>query len=195
MASALRICFVVAASLTLLACEPCMKISIRAEPSADFTQLSTYQWWNQTPQIEGETETDPDWLNGQIRSSIDSRLTNNGYVKAPDSASEVDFLVGYHAAVEHKFTETQVNHRYGFPRDRSPAYDLTTRGIDTMHPKTVTFEYDVGTLMIDVIDPQTQQVIWRGSAQSEVHLSKSNDQKRAKIEQAVTKILERFPPS
>jgi hypothetical protein len=54
--------------------------------------------------------------------------------------------------------------------------------------------YDEGTLIIDVASASSNQLVWRGTAQAEVSMSAPTEQRRKKIYEATSKILERFPP-
>jgi len=60
--------------------------------------------------------------------------------------------------------------------------------------ETYTYTYDEGTLILDFIDAKTKQPIWRGSAKADVRFNNSPEQKRNKVNQAVTEMLKTFPP-
>jgi hypothetical protein len=56
-------------------------------------------------------------------------------------------------------------------------------------------EYDEGTLLLDVLQSGSGALLWRGSGVATVR-EKSTPEKRTKrINAAVKKILERFPPN
>jgi hypothetical protein len=54
--------------------------------------------------------------------------------------------------------------------------------------------YDVGTLLIDFISPQSNNVIWRGSGQSRIQELKTPEERQERIQDAVDRILKQFPP-
>jgi hypothetical protein len=56
------------------------------------------------------------------------------------------------------------------------------------------FQYEEGSLILDFVDPQTKQLIWRGSAKAEVDDVKTPEKREALIDEAVQKILKNFPP-
>jgi hypothetical protein len=61
-------------------------------------------------------------------------------------------------------------------------------------PRTETYHYRQGTLIIDVIDAAARRVIWRGTVQAEVGRHKDPDKRIERLNEAVRQILGRFPP-
>ena len=48
--------------------------------------------------------------------------------------------------------------------------------------------------MLDIVDPETKKLMWRGTAKDAVDLSWSQQRKTAKISEAVQKMLSQFAP-
>jgi hypothetical protein len=61
-------------------------------------------------------------------------------------------------------------------------------GVDVSH-------YDEGTLVIDFVDMTKQELVWRGIGTGAVSESPSVEERTEKINNAVTHILEQFPPT
>ena len=61
-------------------------------------------------------------------------------------------------------------------------------------PEAYVFEYDVGTLIVDVVKPDKRSLIWRGSATDEVNFPASKKAQDKKVRQAVQEIFKVFPP-
>ncbi len=58
--------------------------------------------------------------------------------------------------------------------------------------KTVVNEYAVGTLVVDMFDAKTKNLVFRGTAEDEIS---DNPEKNAKrLEKASTKLFKDFPP-
>jgi hypothetical protein len=54
--------------------------------------------------------------------------------------------------------------------------------------------YDAGTLLIDLVDARTNRLVWRGWAEGSVDGVIDNQEwMEARIDEAVTRILERLP--
>jgi hypothetical protein len=61
-------------------------------------------------------------------------------------------------------------------------------------PQTYAYDYDEGTLLIDVADPATMQLLWRGSATGVVDPQASPEKRELRINDAVERMLADFPP-
>jgi hypothetical protein len=59
---------------------------------------------------------------------------------------------------------------------------------------TDVYEYDEGTLILDIVSTGTQELLWRGTAKAVMDWKDDPDTTAAKINEAVSKNLERFPP-
>ncbi len=57
---------------------------------------------------------------------------------------------------------------------------------------TMVSEYTEGTLVVDIFDSATKQLVWRGVAQDELKAKQNKREKQAT--KAVTKLLKDFPP-
>lgn len=57
---------------------------------------------------------------------------------------------------------------------------------------TTVSEYTEGTLVVDIFDSSTKQLVWRGVAQDELKAKQKKREKQAT--KAVTKLLKDFPP-
>ena len=49
----------------------------------------------------------------------------------------------------------------------------------------------IGTLIVDLVDPSTHEMVWRGIAQDQV---KPNGESADTINEAMQKLFEKFPP-
>jgi hypothetical protein len=54
--------------------------------------------------------------------------------------------------------------------------------------------YEEGTLMLDVIDNASNELVWRGAAQARIDPNRSPQERTELINRAVREILDRFPP-
>ena len=148
------------------------------DPAADFSRMKSWAWFEGgPPQPKLDSLTD-----GRIRSSVEGELGARGLPKT--EAAKADFLVQYHAAVQRKVEArpTTVSVGYGW---RYGAIGMSSSEIHT---------YDEGTLVVDFIDPQKKELVWRGTARAAVDPSRTPEEKSARIREAVQRILEQFPP-
>jgi hypothetical protein len=182
--------FLVTRSIALLlfiVLEGCSTMQVYSDhdPSASFAGLKTYDWINAAKKVTGDPRLDNPALDKRIRELIQGQLATQGYTLAPGGTP--DFLVGYHVALEKKLAVSTMNDYYGYRAGWGWSYGA---GTGTMMPQSYTYEYEQGSLIIDVVNPKTHDLMWRGSAQAEVNRKKGREQ----LNEAVTRILERFPP-
>ena len=59
---------------------------------------------------------------------------------------------------------------------------------------TTVRQYEQGTLLLDLIDPESKQLIWRGTGQTRLRDLKTPEEREARVREVVDRILERFPP-
>ena len=165
----------------------CSSISVRHdyEPSqVDAMQAYTTYSWLSLPQRD-DPRIHNEIVENRVVEAVDTELAAKGYEKVADGA---DFKVGYHVALSSAIAVTQVNEYYGYGyRYWRPysAYGFTN---------TYVTEYQQGTLIVDVVDTNSDELVWRGFAQSEVSPTSDPEKNRGKINKAVEKIFAKFPP-
>lgn len=169
----------------LLACLACsgVRVTTDYDPSADFTKLRSYAWLDDRSGVQGDRADVTSLLDRRVRRSVDAELQRKGLSSV--GRTEADVLVTYHLGVETKLDVNTIDTGYGYGRG---AY----RGGISTH--TTVTEYQEGTLLIDVIDPKSKQLVWRGSGQSRLRRSSTPEQREQRIDEAVAQILESFPP-
>lgn len=160
----------------------CSQFKIRTDydRAADFGALHTYAWRPRPQLPSGDPRFDNAVIDAPVRAAVERVLGTKGYAKTPGSP---DFLVGYHGVVRSKIDVTTVDRTYGYRRVGigSPRLDVGT--------------YDEGTLLIDVIDPATMKLLWRGSATAVLRQRTSPEKREQRINDAVSEILAKFPPA
>jgi hypothetical protein len=59
---------------------------------------------------------------------------------------------------------------------------------------TTVSQYDEGSLTIDILDGESEELIWRGTAKATVKSGDSSEQRRQKVDEVALKLLAKFPP-
>jgi hypothetical protein len=59
---------------------------------------------------------------------------------------------------------------------------------------TAKVDYTANTIVIDVIDPESSEVVWRGSGETAPHSNATVEEISDLIRQVVERILRDFPP-
>jgi len=141
---------------------------------ANFAQYKTYSWQQITP-------ANSLW-DARIKSAVDGQLAAKGWTQV-ESGGDV-------AIVAIKTTQTQ--------RSLQTFYDgmgggWRWRGFGGMGEATTTEQdYKEGTLVVDLYDAKTKQLIWRGS--SEDTLSDKEAKNEKNLDKGVAKMFKGFPP-
>jgi len=169
------------AALLLAGCST-VTVTTDYDRSANFGALRTYAWRPGPQQGLDDPRFDRGFLDARVHAAVDRVLAARGHQQATPGTAP-DFLVGYHAVVRQKTSVQTINSWYGYRVGGWAAY-----------PATHTYDYDEGTLLIDVIEPTTMKLLWRGVGKGVVDASASAEKRERRINDAVDKILADFPP-
>ena len=160
-----------------------MDIATDWDPAIDFSKLRTYDWMpDPDPADPGTTDS---LTQDRVHRAVDRVLAERGYVR--QQAGTPDFLVGYYGSVETQVDVRTLNDYYGY----RPGWGSWDYGGGS---RTYAREYEQGTLILDISDPHTSKLMWRGSAQADVTGIETPEERDKIINEAVRRILERFPP-
>jgi len=142
-------------------------------PGTDFTKYHTYKW----VAIEGGAHPNQ-IVDAQIKQSVDSQLALKGLSKV--DGDQADLYVGYQIAVDQ---ERQWN-GYGM------GGGLRWGGMATATSSTI----NIGTLVLDMYDPTTKQLVWTGNATKTIDPSSKQEKNQKNLDKAVQKLLKNYPP-
>jgi len=144
---------------------------------ANFSEYKTYSWQEIKP---------PNSLwDARIKNAVDAQLAAKGWTQV-DSGGDV-------AVVAIKTSQTQRTLQtfydgfgggWGWRRFGGGGFGDST---------TTEQDYKVGTLVVDLYDAKTKQLIWRGSAQDT--LSDKAEKNEKNLNKGVAKMFKKFPPS
>jgi hypothetical protein len=163
-------------------CGSSISVNHDYDTMTDFSQYTTFDWASRaSSQSNLDATGAPDGLLDQrIRNAVNQALPNRGLTRDEDNP---DLLVVYHLGVQDKVQVTDWGYSYG----RS-YYGMGARDIDV-------YQYQQGTLIIDLVDSQAKTLVWRGSGTKTLGSSNiSPEQQQKNINEAVGKILSQFPP-
>jgi len=173
--------------IALLACTvlmlgACSSVQVRTlvAPDANFSGRRTFSLLP-PPRTRGDERlgpNDPMLVNSityrRLHAAIRSALEKRGYQYVEDGAS---MQVAYYAASKRKLDVRTYDYGYGFRR--FPVQ------------RTVAYEYQQGSVVIDIVDPAEHELLWRGQGRARV--STDPDEYAEQLEQAVYAIIDKFP--
>ena len=139
-------------------------------PGTDFSKYHTYRWVN-------TRGAHPDQImDAEIKQAIDSQLAARGMTKT--DSDKADLYIGYQTAV-HQEQQWDV---WG-----SRAFGL---GSGSWTSSTIS----IGTLVLDMYDPGTKQLVWTGSATKTIDSGSDHEKHMKKLDKAMAKLLKNYPP-
>lgn len=169
------------AAVSVLALTGCatMNVSSHVDRTVDFAAYRTYDWGpaDALPTGDPRLDDDPFFLD-HFEGAVERTLANRGYRRA--ESGPPDLLIHYHAAITPRIDINRLD------RERGYCYDGDCR--------VRTIESETGTLVIDIVDNRTHKLIWRGWAQhGVVDILNNRDRMETRINEAVSRMLERLP--
>ncbi|MDX1728419.1 MAG: DUF4136 domain-containing protein [Pseudoalteromonas tetraodonis] len=175
--------FIVAALALLTACTQTPDWDY--DKSANFSNYKTFAWVENASltkdtnnyQISGLMEK-------RVRNAVNNQLSQQLGMQLVDVA-QADVLINYHASVDKELEVDTFNVGYGARWGYWGTgfnHDVSAR------------EYEVGTLVIDIIDRESNQLIWRGAKDGRLKKKQTPSQREAAIKETVANILSNFPP-
>jgi hypothetical protein len=173
------------AVLALLAACATAKVDAQFDPKTDFKTYRTYAW-NPTPAGPEQAEAIrfPEAA-ALVRQAVDRQLVARGLQPAAPEAA--DLLVAAHGQGKDRFEMTS----YGYKTSMGPyGYSGPLTGTPTATAVQGKV-YTEGTLILDLVDAKTKELVWRGTASDTV-----TDPERLKVvvDGAVKKLLAEYPP-
>ena len=143
---------------------------------ANFAQYKTYSW----EQVKTNDPLDVD----RIKSAVNAALAAKGWTLV-DSRGDVSIV-----AMEITRNQQTLNTFYdGF----GGGWGWRRFGGGVFGEATTTTEtYKVGTVVVDLFDTKTKQLIWRGSESDT--LSNNSDKNIKNLDKGVEKMFKKFPP-
>jgi hypothetical protein len=149
------------------------KVTTDYDHSANFSQYHTYSW--------GVVHATDPLFEDRIRQAVDRALQAKGWQMVPSGG---DATVTAVAAKQEKTEYTTFYDGLG------PGWGW--RGWGDGMATTSVDNIPVGSLVIDIYDSSTRHLLWRGVATDQ--LSNKPEKNTQKLDKAVSKLFEHFPP-
>ena len=182
---------IIALLITALAFTTAFKIKTDHDKKEDFSVLKTYNWLPEPDTKTGDPRIDDNSVLAQtIKDAVENEFAEKGFTK--QTVGKPDFLVGWHGSIDQKMDKMTLDNYYG--------YGPGGWGVSVSRPATPgmaeTYEraYEQGTLVIDIVDPKDEELIWRGSASGAIKEKATPEERQKNIAKAIDEILKKFPP-
>ena len=170
-----------------------LSLSTDYDKTVDFSTFKTYRWHADNKHNEASIKFLNPIMDQRIRSTIDQQLQSQGYTKV--NTDTVDFLINYSVVIQERADIRTYNNYNGmYPGYAYRAGYGYYGGVGYGSSETQVTHYNQGTLIIDIISPETDQLMWRGAADGRLPSTADREKSDTLAQQYVTKILSEFPP-
>lgn len=178
----------------LTSCKIAPPTSSDYDSNYDFSKLKTYSW---ALPVEEDKKKVSTLENRRQINAIETILNRKGFQKLTENVESSDFLLRTHTVTDKKvdvdpFYNYGGYYSYGHnPYGYYSPYHHYSRGY-----ARYSREYEIGTLVLDIIDPAKKEVIWRGSVSRKLGIYKNRTpEERASIAlRNSIHLLDSFPP-
>lgn len=153
------------------------RVNYDQDPGFDFGGLQTWDWMEAPGQAQGAARSP--LVEQRIRDAIERELAAKGYNRTATDG-DVDFRVAFHGGTNQKLDVRTTYDYYGY-RWRVPVERTDIR------------EYTEGTLIVDIVDGERNELVWRGTGVAEVR-AESPEEITQQVSAVVAEILKNFPP-
>lgn len=147
----------------------------------DFSGLKSYQW---VPLSETMADGQyPQDVMASMKIAFTDALKAKGFQRVKATP---DFLVALYGVTEGKIQATDWGYNY--------RWDQASWGGYWDERRISAREYEEGTMVLDILDPDERGLIWSGTAVAVLYEGMSGDKRNQRIDEAVAKLLDQFPP-
>ncbi len=158
---------------TVLA-QSCSSINVSHDydPQANFNNLKTFSWLSFPKKAE---------VNQLVVRRIRDAVTGGLEAKGLRLSSNPDFMIAMHGATKEKLDIQD----WGYASPRAAYWGRRDISVQ---------QYTEGTLILDFVDAKSKEMLWRGVASGAVDPGATPEQRTKRINEAVAKLLAKFPP-
>jgi len=121
-------------------------------------------------------------FNDRLIRVLEADLQSKGYTNS--TKDEADLVVTFHTNVENKTSIDTDYQMIGYAR-----YGYGGGMVAT----TRTYNYQQGTLIIDVLNPKDEKIVWRGIATDILKEHKTPQERTEYIKKVVKEVMQNFP--
>src|SRR5882672_2086579 len=156
-------------------------VSYNFDSKADFSKYKSYRWEKHPQSVDIDELT----MN-QLGAALDVEFAKKGLTKT--NAGVADLVIVYQLAIKNEKELTTYSSGFSTGPYWGGGWYGGGGGYSTTSVNTLT----IGTLGLDVYDPGTKQLIWRGVATKTLDTGAKPDKRQKNITKGVAKLLKNF---
>jgi len=170
--------------ILLVSLTGCSSLTVKYDydQDANWVKYRTYGWMEKPQQETDPTSPLPntELFQQRVQSSVNLVMANRRITQSTDP----DLLVIYHLGSAEKIQVTDWGYRYS-----DYYWGYGGRQIDV-------YQFTEGSLVIDLVDAETQQLVWRGTGTKVIDQTQASpEEMQERLNKIVAKIMESFPPN
>jgi hypothetical protein len=150
-------------------------VSVESDPAQRRPAWKTWSWLSRPPVAQGDVTYAS--IDERMHASFEREMAARGFRRV--EREKPDFLITYYAAVEKPIRSESIAYAAGGPSPLRAVFDATGA-------------YAQGTLIVDVLDPRTGKLVWRGVGGKVFLPEQDAEQRRARIDDAVDALVSEF---
>ena len=148
------------------------------DPAVSFSAFSTYDWIDSEGQVDNITSS-------RVRQSVDAAMTAKGFTQ---STANPDLAVSYQVTSAERRSFNTVNAGWG------GGYSWGGWGMGMGTSRTTEQVWNEGSLILGIFDTGNKNLVWTGTATTDIDSSRSPQERQELIDSAVNKMMGDFPP-
>lgn len=167
----------------LMGCSSSISINHDFDRDADFASYKTFDWIEAPTAVMGSARAAQQrnsLLDKRVKTAVERELSAKGFQKESDNP---DLLLVYHTGVQDKVEVTDWGYRYSYDYWGYGGRDISV------------YNYQQGTLIVDLIEAKTMELVWRGSATKALETNPTPEQVEKTLNEAIARMFQRYPPS
>jgi Domain of unknown function (DUF4136) len=157
-----------------LSCATAVKTDVGWNTKADFSRYKTWAWKD-----DGSIR-DPTW-NRRVQAVFEDELAKHGLTRSDKDAS---LWLAVHWRLS---SETRVD-------SYSPAWGYGWGPYWSAPSMTTVYEVPAGAMVVDLVDAERKQILWRANASAEIRANKENAEREDRLREIVAKLFAGYPP-
>ncbi|RKY95650.1 MAG: DUF4136 domain-containing protein [Ignavibacteriae bacterium] len=180
--------FITTLILVFIGCSS-VDVTTDHDPEIDFSKYKTYLWYGGEMPADDKLNANP-LVKKRVASSVENVLESKGFTKGADG--QADMVVIIHAGSKERMQVTDFGYGgYGYG---GYGYGRYGGGWGGYGGGTSVHYYEETTLIIDLIDVELEELVWRGSGTGTVKDYSDQQEMQEAIDYVVATIMYDFPP-
>lgn len=184
--------FLVLGITLLSSCGSSLKIVADYNGDLDFSQYRTYNFLRPDPDsLQKDMAKSPTIINQLNQRRLETAIDEEMYLRGYSMSETPDILISYYIKIENKTETTATTYgNYGSPYYGGYGYYGYYGGYGYSYTDYQTYDYEYGTLIIDLVDAKAHELIWYCAASKALEDVSRNPE--TTINYIVTKMFDNY---